>query len=192
MIPSTQFGLPGKSTTKALEHLVNLVQQCWSPIGRAKLKATLMTIDITGAYDHVRRFELLKILRQKGRSRLDCAVCLVVSSATARLSSNSPDTPLKSFGSILALPQGSPLSPILFIFFSSPILEALQVSCPFASFALAVSYVDDTNILVTFSFGSSKLSSIEVPLRQLGGLGIAQRHLFRASQDIRHAFQETR
>lgn len=73
------------------------------------------------------------------------------SSATARLSSNSPDTPLKSFGSILAFPRVALCPPILFLSFSSPILEveALQVSCPFASFALAMSYVDDTNILVT-------------------------------------------
>ncbi|KAI3528724.1 zinc knuckle [Colletotrichum abscissum] len=148
LIPSTQFGLPGKSTTKALEHLVNLVQQCWSPIGRAKLKATLMTIDITGAYDHVRRFELLKILRQKGVP--DWIVRFVWSFLSDRKTVlKLPGHTSEEFWVDIGIPQGSPLSPILFLFFSSPILEALQVSCPFASFALAMSYVDDTNILVT-------------------------------------------
>ncbi|KAK1492283.1 hypothetical protein CCUS01_14065 [Colletotrichum cuscutae] len=117
LTPSTQFGLPGKPTTKALEHLVNLVQQCWSPTGRAKLEATLMTINIAGAD----RKTVLKL----------------------------PGYTSEEFWVDVGIPQGSPLSPILFLFFSSPILEALQVSCPFASFALAMSYVDDTNILVT-------------------------------------------
>ncbi|KAG7064329.1 zinc knuckle [Colletotrichum scovillei] len=132
----------------ALEHLVNLVQQCWSPIGRAKLKATLMTIDITGAYDHVRRFELLKILRQKGVP--DWIVRFVWSFLSDRKTVlKLPGHTSEEFWVDIGILQGSPLSPILFLFFSSPILEALQVSCPFASFALAMSYVDDTNILVT-------------------------------------------
>ncbi|KAK1455409.1 zinc knuckle, partial [Colletotrichum melonis] len=117
LTPSTQFGLPGKPTTKALEHLVNLVQQCWSHTGRAKLEATLMTTNIAGAD----RKTVLKL----------------------------PGYTSEEFWVDVGIPQGSPLSPILFLFFSSPILEALQVSCPFESFVLAMSYVDDTNILVT-------------------------------------------
>ncbi|KAJ3529987.1 hypothetical protein NM208_g9523 [Fusarium decemcellulare] len=80
LLPDTQFGLPGKCTTTALQFLLDPVYQAWTgkkvPIRRVKkrwkkwvlkkMKATLVGLDIKGAFDHVDRTELLKALIEKG------------------------------------------------------------------------------------------------------------------------------
>lgn len=53
LLPHVQFGLPGKCTTKALQYLLNPVYSAWSP--KRRLKATLLSLDITGAFDRVIR-----------------------------------------------------------------------------------------------------------------------------------------
>ncbi|KAJ0160825.1 putative RNA-directed DNA polymerase from transposon BS [Colletotrichum tanaceti] len=148
LIPGAQFALPGKSTTHALESLVNHVYQAWCVKAPADLKATLMTIDQTGAFDHVGRQNLLEVLIQLGiptwlvlyvRSFLsDRSTFLVLPCHTS-----------ERFWVNIGIPQGSPLSPILYLYFSRQILGRLKASCPWADAVLATSYMDDTCILVT-------------------------------------------
>ncbi|KAK0374784.1 zinc knuckle [Colletotrichum limetticola] len=57
LVPYNQFGFARRSTTKALELILNRVYRCWNASPR--MFATLMTIDMTGAFDHVDREVLL-------------------------------------------------------------------------------------------------------------------------------------
>uniref|UniRef100_A0A8H7N5M2 Reverse transcriptase domain-containing protein n=1 Tax=Bionectria ochroleuca TaxID=29856 RepID=A0A8H7N5M2_BIOOC len=67
LCPLLQFGSPGKSTTHALEYITNWVYRSWQrPPGGNADHTSLMALDISGAYDHVRREELLQRLVDKG------------------------------------------------------------------------------------------------------------------------------
>ncbi|KAK6214968.1 zinc knuckle [Colletotrichum tabaci] len=148
LIPGVQFALPSKSTTHALESLINHVYQAWCVKAPADIKATLMTIDQTGAFDRVGRQDLLRILIQLGiPTWLVLYVCSFLSDRSTFLVF--PGHTSERFWVNIGIPQGSPLSPILYLYFSRQILERLKVSCPWADAVLATSYMDDTCILVT-------------------------------------------
>ncbi|KAF4962469.1 hypothetical protein FSARC_9464 [Fusarium sarcochroum] len=64
LLASTQYGLPGKSTTTALQYLLNPIYAAW---GMApKMKVSLLSIDIKGAYDRVVRIVVLEIMMDLG------------------------------------------------------------------------------------------------------------------------------
>lgn len=58
LLPHVQFGLPGKCTTKALQYLLNPIYAAWC--SKRRLKATLLGLDIAGAFDNVDRSKLLQ------------------------------------------------------------------------------------------------------------------------------------
>ena len=61
ILPANQYGAPGKCTTQALRALLRPVYDAWCQ----GLCATLLGLDIRGAYDRVKRSYLLEILAQK-------------------------------------------------------------------------------------------------------------------------------
>lgn len=58
LLPHVQFGLPGKCTTKALQYILNPIYAAWC--SKKRLKATLLGLDIAGAFDNVERTKLLQ------------------------------------------------------------------------------------------------------------------------------------
>ncbi|KAM5349199.1 hypothetical protein ACJ41O_009022 [Fusarium nematophilum] len=117
LLPATQFG--GRSTTEALQYLLNIVYTAWS---LDKL-VTILCGDLSGAYNNVDRDKLLKILVDKGMPAW--VIDFIRSFLSDRRASFrfpglvSESKPLKT-----GIPQGSPLSPILFLLFASPLLES--------------------------------------------------------------------
>ncbi|KAF5517530.1 putative RNA-directed DNA polymerase from transposon X-element [Colletotrichum aenigma] len=149
LIPRMQFGFPGRCTTKCIESLLSPVYRgfCVKTRNKKKWRSTLLSLDISGAYDHVNRPELLRILVRKGMP--DWIVNLIWSFLSDRR------TMLRFPGYVseesfvnTGIPQGSPLSPILFVFFSAPMLEKFERLHPDLN-VFAFSYVDDSYILVT-------------------------------------------
>ena len=64
LLPDTQMGArPGRSTETALELLTGQVKTIW---GSGKFVASLLSLDISGAFDTVNSTRLLHILRKKG------------------------------------------------------------------------------------------------------------------------------
>jgi hypothetical protein len=119
LLPNMQFGTPGKCTTKALQFLLNNVYAAW--VRKDRRLATLMGLDITGAYDRVDRVKLMKILEQAGIP--DWMLRFIWSFLTDRNTDmRLPGFTSSKFWVNIGIPQGSPLSPILFLFFSMPIL----------------------------------------------------------------------
>jgi hypothetical protein len=163
LVPLLQFGSPGKSTTNALEYIINWVYRSWQrPVGGNAHHTSLLSLDISGAYDNVRRAELLQRLVDKGFP--DWLVRFVWSFLSDRSTELIiPGHRSQKYWVNMGIPQGSPLSPILFILFAAPILESFdnydlqtgkgkklrkgkgKVTCVFS----VMSYVDDTNFLVS-------------------------------------------
>lgn len=145
LLPATQMGArPGRSTVTALELLTEQIRTVW--VQDKKLVATLLSLDISGAFDNVSHERLLHNVRNAGIP--DWTVQYIKSFLTDRttfltLGTYSDKTRPVSTG----IPQGSTLSPILFLFFASTLLPQLN-----SGFTSAVGFVDDTNIL---TFGRS-------------------------------------
>ena len=67
LLPDTQMGArPGRSTETALELLTAQVKTIW---GSGQFVASLLLLDISGAFDTVNSTRLLDILRRKGLPR---------------------------------------------------------------------------------------------------------------------------
>lgn len=141
-LPTHQFAVSGKSTTAALQFLLNNVYTGWS-VGD---KVTLLGLDITGAYPRTNRNRLLESLAERGVPRW--IVEFVYSWLCDTMTELAlPGRPRHRYYINLGIPQGSSLSPILFLFFASGLLEIDVQDCG-AYHVVMFSYVDDTYILV--------------------------------------------
>lgn len=149
LIPKRQYGFAGRSTTKALQYLTNLVINGWCAEvpGTKEWKTSLLGLDISGAYDHVKHLELIKVLIDKD---VPAWIIHYVWSFLCNRSTSVvfPGYVSPKFWLEVGIPQGSPLSPILFAFFAAPILEQFE-KVTGDKLVFAFSYVDDTYIVVS-------------------------------------------
>ncbi|OGE46890.1 hypothetical protein PENARI_c093G11063, partial [Penicillium arizonense] len=135
LLPDTQFGgRPGRTTEQALLVLSNAIDRAWY-----KHKViTLVAFDLKGAFNGVNKVSLDACLR--ARRVPTVARKWIVSFMSDRHASIGFDdfrteaTPLANAG----LAQGSPLSPILFTFFNSDLVDQ-----PVDSHGGASAFIDD-------------------------------------------------
>jgi hypothetical protein len=147
-IPGVQFGRPGSSTTFALEYLINFVHRSWIK----KHLVTLFGLDLTGAYDHVKRDELLNFLvRAKMPDWIIKYICSYLSDrrTRVRLPGNVDPEP-EEYWINIGIPQGSPLSSLLFLFYSAELVTRYPQDAGYSKMTLSMfSYVDDTYIIIS-------------------------------------------
>ena len=139
-LPDEQMGARQlRSTVTAVELLTEQVHTIW--VKNKRVVASLLSLDIFEAFDNVSHERLIHNMRVKGTPRW---ITLYVESflkdrtTTLNLGSFKGD----KFSTNTGIPQGSSLSPILFLFFVSTLLPELQ-----SPSSTAVEFVDDTNIL---------------------------------------------
>lgn len=141
LLPAAQYGAPGRSTTLAVEHLLNTVYRGWV----CKMKVSILGLDLSGAYDHVDRAKLLKVLAARGIP--DWLIETIWSFLSDRRTFiHMPGFEGDEYWIDVGIPQGSPLSPLLFLFYAAPILEQFNLDDDVC--ITMFSYVDDTYILV--------------------------------------------
>lgn len=125
------------STEHAMHLLLQRIYQAWSE-GKV---ASLLLLDVSGAYDNVSRLRLLHNLRKRGVSEQ------IISWISSFLSGRSTTLKLQEFTATSApiqtgIPQGSPVSPILYLFYNADLIEACKTED-----TEAVGYIDDASIL---------------------------------------------
>ena len=114
--------------------------------------ATLLSIDVAGAFDHVSAERMLHNLRK--RKIPEWIVAWVGSFLQQRRSTLTIGGQTSSMRLVHAgIPQGSPVSPILYIFYNADILEELERS---RLKVTALGFIDDINIL---AYGTSTESN---------------------------------
>lgn len=135
LLPDTQFGgRPGRNTEQALLVLTNAVDRAWV---RSRV-VTLIAFDLKGAFNGVSKTTLDARLRAKGipsKARQWISSFMTSRSASITLDDfESDNTLLENAG----LAQGSPLSPILFGFYNSDLVDQ-----PVDSNGGASAFIDD-------------------------------------------------
>ncbi len=136
---------PGRSTDTAQEMLVQQIHAAWQKNCGV---VSLLSLDMSGAYGRVVPSRLLHNMRKR------CLPHWIVNFISSFLTDRSTSLTLHGFSSPLfstysGIPQGSPFSPILSLFYNADLVELcnsldLPITC--------ISFVDDVNIL---AFGLS-------------------------------------
>ena len=136
-------GRSGRSAVDAVMALVHDVQQ-------AKCNGIVLSalfVDVKGAFDHVSRTQLLLILQSLG---LPPAVLSwtdsFLSDRKLGLAFDGQRQPLQQINT--GIPQGSPISPILFLFYLTNLFKDLKPSLLTPQLR-SPSYIDDIALIVT-------------------------------------------
>ncbi|KAM0742770.1 hypothetical protein ACQRIT_002947 [Beauveria bassiana] len=125
------------STEHAMHMLLQRIYQAWSE-GEV---ATLLLLDVSGAYDNVSHERLLHNLRKR---RIDPKVIRWIASFLSDRSTTlklqeytAPSAPIKT-----GIPQGSRMSPYLYLFYNADLVEDCKTEK-----TEAVGYIDDVSVL---------------------------------------------
>ena len=137
-------GKKGRSTEEALNDIIEKVYAGWNK----DQVASLLMLDISGVYNYVCQNGLLHNLRKrKIKPEIVGLIASFSSDRTTTMKTN--EYILEDLKIQCGIPQGSPLSPILFLFYNADLLNICSSINPKLS---ASAFIDDTSLL---AIGSS-------------------------------------
>ncbi|KAF4500969.1 Zinc knuckle [Fusarium agapanthi] len=159
LLPETQYGAPGKSTTHAIQSMIGVIHKAWSRKLSKKFKkrwkfirekVTMMGLDVSGAYNCVDPALLLQMLADLGVA--ESFLQIMHSYLSYRIVHlRLPQSTSEAFYMLIGIPQGSPLSPLLFLIFTAPLLQKINEDREKLGkdriTIFSFSYVDDTYLL---------------------------------------------
>jgi len=142
LLPDTQYGArTNRATETALQQITEKIHTIWGRGG--KRVASLLSLDVSKAFDRVSHVRLVHNLRKRRiPESLVRWVEDFLSGRRTEVKVNDfvlPEAPVS-----VGIPQGSPISPILYLFYNADLLESCE------SLRLRTSttgFVDDVNIL---------------------------------------------
>lgn len=139
LLPDMQMGNRAhRSTETAVRLLAELVKTAW---GRGAI-ASLLQLDLTGAFDTVDHSRLVQRIQDCGFPAWVAPwVRSFTDARTSQLSFNGRTS--RRFQVPTGVPQGSPLSPILFLLYTAPLYERLRA----LDGVFTIGFADDTNLL---------------------------------------------
>ena len=142
-LPDTQMGARrNSSTASALELVTETVHTIWQK-GQGLYVATALSLDIAGAFDNVSHPRLISNLRKKGApEQLVKAIESFLERRTSTISITGYTSELMNVEA--GIPQGSVLSPILFLVFAAGLLEVTHKPL---QRKIALGFVDDTTLI---------------------------------------------
>ena len=142
LLPWNQMGARRqRSTLTALELLTSCVNTAWK--AKPGCVVSMLSLDLGGAFDNVSHERLLHIMRIAGfPSWIIHAIGCFLNERRTRIAFSGFESDWIHTSS--GIPQGSPLSPILFLFFISELLATFERP---EGETMAFGFVDDTNLV---------------------------------------------
>jgi hypothetical protein len=143
LLPWTQMGgRQRRSTITAIRLLTESVQTAWQ--ARKGCVVSMLGLDIAGAFDNVSHERLLNVLWKKGIP--NWAIRFIQDFLNDRTTRITYAGYMSERMEIRAgIPQGSPLSPILFLFFIAELLEEFER--PGTENLFGFGFIDDTTLV---------------------------------------------
>ena len=158
LLPASHFGARKKrSAEQALLLLQEQIYAAW----RGRRVVSLISFDVKGAYNGVCKERMLQ--RMKARGIPEKLLQWIEAFCSGRTASIQINGQVSEAGSLpqAGLPQGSPLSPILFLFFNADLVQR-QIN----SQGGAIAFVDDFNAWVTGPTAQSNRAGIETIINE--------------------------
>lgn len=142
LLPETHMGARrGESTETALEMLTEQVHTVWGQ--RGDKVASLLSIDVAGAFDTVSHPRLIHNLRKRHIPQwIANWVESFLNNRRTNLILQRRATP--TFETEVGIPQGSPISPVLYLFYNADLLDICN---RIGTNTSGLGFVDDVNVL---------------------------------------------
>jgi hypothetical protein len=143
ILPQHQMGgRKGRSTSSAISMLTSIVYSAWknpnTPI------VSILSLDLTSAYDKVSHERLLAELKIEGfPSNIVGIIQGFLTERTTKIRFGSFTSTKREIRT--GIPQGSPVSPILFLFFAKDLIKDIEAD----SKTTGLGFVDDTHVIAT-------------------------------------------
>jgi len=141
LLPQTHIGgRKARSTEHAIHVIIERIYEAWNrPSGQV---ASLLLLDVSSAFDNVSHQRLLHNLRKRRVN--EKTVTWIASFLSGRRTNILVDGyKSKEYETTTGIPQGSPLSPILYLFYNADLIEI----CNRQPNTVATGYIDDVAIL---------------------------------------------
>jgi len=176
LLPWNQMGArKQRSTHTALELLTSCVNTAWR--AKSGCIVSMLSLDLGGAFDNISHERLLHIIRSTGFPPwiTHAVECFLTERRTKIAFSGfeSDWVPTRS-----GIPQGSPLSPTLFLFFISELLTTFERP---EGETMAFGFVDDTNLVTWGTLAQANCRRLESAHNQC--IAWAKRHGARFAPD---------
>ncbi|OQV10369.1 hypothetical protein CLAIMM_14382 [Cladophialophora immunda] len=154
--PNHLGGRKMASTEHAIHSLLTQIHQAWD----RKEVASLLLLDVSGAFDNVSHPRLLHNLRKR---RIDpTTVRWIASFLNDRITTLVlPEFNGRATSVFAGIPQGSPLSPILYLFYNADLLEACANEK-----VNTIGYIDDVSLLATGATPQHNTHALKVAHRE--------------------------
>jgi len=152
-------GRKARGTEHALQVLLELIHAAWL---RGEV-ATVLLLDVMGAFDNLSHMRLIHNLKKRriGGNMINWILSFLSNRSTII---SLPEYISKAFETSTGIPQGSPISPLLYLFYNADLMEEEE------DFKVTnLGYIDDIAKIVTGP-------SAEVNCRKIEGLFEAKEH----------------
>jgi Reverse transcriptase (RNA-dependent DNA polymerase) len=142
LLPDTQMGgRRMRSTETALQLITNKIHTIWG--AKRHRVATLLSLDVSGAFDRVSHTRLIHNLRKR-RIPEEITNWVLDFLQDRETEIRLGDFTLESSKVFAGIPQGSCISPILYLFYNADLLDICENTTLRTS---ATGFIDDINIL---------------------------------------------
>ncbi|KAJ5642579.1 hypothetical protein N7490_006579 [Penicillium lividum] len=143
LLPDTHLGgRKGISVDHTIQLILDRVHRAW---GDGK-KVSMLLLDVSGAYDNVSHQRLLHNMRMLGLGHFVPWVQSFLTGRSTRI--KLPGFTSDLFATETGIPQGSPISPILFLLFNTPLVRGCYVRGPDGAECRGYGWVDDVAMIV--------------------------------------------